>query len=110
MSLKGSMPVRFHDTAASAAMPGPGARTSKRRRDNAFRWSTGRQAGKGCFDCVVVCFAHDNFAQDDSARHGTGDGYRFLGEFRAGATRGLLTGTIAPFDGSAAALALVSTS
>src|ERR1700730_12413623 len=72
--------------------------------------STGRQAGKGCFDCVVVCFAHDNLAQDDGARHGTGDGYRFLGEFRAGATMGLLTGTIAPFDGSAAALALVSTS
>src|ERR1700680_3647078 len=73
--------------------------------------STGRPAGKGFFDCVIVCFAHDNFAPDDSARHAAEDGYRFLGEFRVGATMGLLTGTIAPFDGSAAAaLALVSTS
>jgi hypothetical protein len=72
--------------------------------------STGREGGKGFFDCVVVCFAHDNFAPDDSARHAAEEGYRFLGEFRVGATMGLLTGTIAPFDGSAAALALVSTS
>src|SRR5258708_1547364 len=72
--------------------------------------STGRQAGMGPFDCVAACFAHDNFAQDDDARHATEDGYRFLAEFRVGATMGLLTGTIAPLDGSAAALALVSTS
>jgi hypothetical protein len=69
--------------------------------------ATGRY---GLFDYIVVCFAHDNFAQDDDARHATEDGYRFLAEFRVGATMGLLTGTIAPFDGSAAALALVSTS
>ena len=65
---------------------------------------------RGFFDRVVVCFAHGNFAQDDGARHATEDGYRFLAEFRVGATMGLLTGTIAPFDGSAAALALVITS
>src|SRR5260370_39995454 len=66
------------------------------------------QAGKGSFDCVVVCRAHDNLAQDDSARHATG--YRFLGEFRVGGTMGLLTATMAPLSASATALALVITS
>src|SRR4029077_15669888 len=52
--------------------------------------------GQGSFDCV---------AQDDS--EGT---YRFFPGCTAGTTKGRLTGTIAPFDGSAAACARVSTS
>src|SRR6266853_2039832 len=66
----------------------------------------GQQASKGFFDCVSL---HARQLRSGcSARHATEDGYRFLDEFRVGAAMGLLTGTIAPFDGSAAALALVS--
>src|SRR5260370_3193753 len=75
MSLKGSMPsasmilrrnaVRAPDREFLAKAP-----THKRGRECLSR-SIGRQAGEGALDRVVVCFAHDYLAQDDSARHAT---------------------------------------
>jgi hypothetical protein len=61
----------------------------------------------GSFDCVVLRFANDNFAQDDKI---TKRNYRLFPSGCVGTTIGLLTGTIAPFEGSAAACARVSTS
>src|SRR4029077_11899408 len=107
MSLKGSMPVRFHDTAASCCMALAEARTSERGGENALRGPRGNSQVRGSSTAMS---AHDNFAWDDSARQATEAGYRFFVEFRVGTSMGLLTGTIAPFDGSAAALALMSTS
>src|ERR1700736_1505406 len=111
MSLKGSMPYASMILRRRAVMARTGSFWLKHEptsaAENAFRGPWGDRQVRGGFDRAVVCFAQDYFAQDDSARH---DGYRFLGKFRLGATMGLLTGTIAPFDGSPAALALVSTS
>ena len=35
-------------------------------RDNSLNGRRGLERMQGSFDCVVVRFAHDNFAQDDS--------------------------------------------
>src|SRR5260370_11643501 len=115
MSLKGSMPSASMILRRGAVMAPDReflakAPTHVRGRECLSR-SIGRQAGKGAFDRVVVCFAHDYCALPDEQRKTCDeDGYRFLGEFWLGATSGLLTGTMAPFDASPAALARVRTS
>ena len=81
-------------------------KTEPRERPSAFNTMV---AGKESFDCMVDRFANDNFAQDDSHEKYTTT-YRFFVGGTAAATIGLLTGTIAPFEGSAAACARVSTS
>src|SRR6266853_5898369 len=75
MSLKGSMPSGSMILRRGAVMAPDReflakAPTHERARECLSR-SIGRQAGKGAFDRVVVCFAHDYCAQDDSARHAT---------------------------------------
>jgi len=56
----------------------------------------------GSSTALSSAFAHENFAQDDDARHATGDGYRFL--LNSGSARPwvFLPAQLLPFDGSAA--------
>src|SRR5258708_38775987 len=113
MSLKGSIPYACMILRRRAVMARTGSFWVKHEptsaAENAFRGLLGDRRVRGPSTALSIA-SRTTTAHRVKRKTCDEDGYRFLAEFRLGATMGLLTGTIAPFDGSPAALALVSTS